>query len=104
MASHSRSASSRGVFSTWNARRWAPLAPMPGSFCSCSTNRVRESGRDKTALNSQLPTPNSQKDARLGNWELGVGSSSETRNLQTAHQPRHRLPELFVDLAIGVVD
>src|SRR5688572_24263231 len=107
MASHSRSASSRGVFSTWNARRWAPLAPMPGSFCSCSTNRVRESGRDiKSQIpkpKSQIPTPRSW-ELEVGSWELDIGNSSETGNLETAHQPGHRLPELFVDLAIGVVD
>ena len=32
MASHSRSVSSRGVFSTWNARRWALLAPHAGQL------------------------------------------------------------------------
>src|SRR5688500_18699915 len=64
---------------------------MPGSFCSWSTKRVRGSGRAKIRRG-------------LGNWELGFGSSSQTGDFETAHEAGHRLSELLVDLAVGVVD
>src|SRR5688500_10170805 len=101
MASPSRSACSRGGVRTGHGSGWALLAPMPGSFCSCFTSRVSESGRD---INGQIPAPGSQTptprslELEAGNRELDTGSSRETRNLQTAHQAGHRLPELLVDL------
>src|SRR5262245_59556581 len=50
---------------------------MPGSFCSCSTSRVRGSGSDK--------------------------ASGQAGDLQPAEESGHRLPELFIDLAASVV-
>src|SRR5688572_10938177 len=78
---------------------------MPGSFWSCSTKRARGSGRD--TINSQFPMPYSQSRIwrlGVGGWDLTATGVSQTGDLQTAHQAAHRLTELLVHLAAGVVD
>src|SRR2546430_8460544 len=84
MASARRSVVSRGVLRTWNASRWAPLGPIPGSRCSSSMRRTREGGRDIAAR------------CRL--------SISESGQLQSAHHTAHLLRHLVLGLALGVVD
>src|SRR5947209_5579994 len=82
-ASTSRSASSRVFLRMWNARRCAPLGPMPGRRCSCSMRRMRGSGS-------------------------GIGGSAaailQPWDLETSHHASHRLAELLFGLALGIVD
>src|SRR5512142_1864180 len=78
-ASTSRSASSRGVRRMWNARRCAPLRPMPGRRCSSSIKRVIGSG-----------------------WFMRA--SSEPRDLHSAHEAAHLAVHLVVHFSMGVVD
>src|SRR5688572_11786948 len=83
---------------------------MPGSFCSCSTRRANGSGKD--TIKTQSPKPKTQNPKREQSaWDLGFGiwvlpsaGTSEAGNLETAHQPAHRLTELLVHLAAGIVD
>src|SRR5947208_1651834 len=126
MASHRRSASSRGVFRIWKARRCAPLAPMPGSFLSCSISSVSGSGRDKFRSDCRLQTADCQVRLQIVDWHAPRGyqhgqrtllietsilqsaicllQSKESRYLEASHHTAHGAPELFVHLPVGVVD
>src|SRR4051812_41755095 len=82
IAAARRSISSRGVLSTWKARRCALFAPMPGRRCSCSISLVSGSGR-----------------------LIGQSAASKhAGDFQAAHHPAHLLLHAFVGLALRVVD
>ena len=55
MASAKAWASSMGRLSTWKARRWADLPPMPGSRANCSTRF--SSGAGKYSMGVILSVP-----------------------------------------------
>src|SRR5918993_2836376 len=78
IAWHSFSASSRGVRSTWNARRCALLPPMPGSRLNCSISSCSDAGRAIRRLHS--------------------------RQLEAAEQAAHLVLHCRVHLAVRVVE